>query len=229
MKNHKQQEDRPEPNEQPADPTSAVVPLGSALSRVAHAFVRLVSHFSNRNRSSACAPFPPRRVNWATAGLSNPRNLRSNNVRRTMTPEKFFDYLEGKLPPDERERLERALIANPELQQEFVAARQIHRSLQRPADETAAVTRGRLARATTRRRLRCSRAHECCARLDLHFSREQTVGRIGKGADRGVAATITKLAREISRRDLFAANDRDGKSAFENPARAAGGGRQKHH
>jgi hypothetical protein len=36
MKNGKQQEDRPKRNEQPADPTSAVVPLGSALSRVAH-------------------------------------------------------------------------------------------------------------------------------------------------------------------------------------------------
>ena len=58
-----------------------------------------------------------------------------------MTPEKFFDYLEGKLPPDERERLERALIANPELQQEFVAARQIHRSLERSPDEIAATTR----------------------------------------------------------------------------------------
>jgi hypothetical protein len=58
-----------------------------------------------------------------------------------MTPEKYFDYLEGKLPPDERERLERALITNPELQREFVTARQIHRSMQRPADETAAVTR----------------------------------------------------------------------------------------
>ncbi len=58
-----------------------------------------------------------------------------------MTPEKFFDYLEGKLSPDERERLERALISNPELQREFVTARQIHRSMQRPADESAAVTR----------------------------------------------------------------------------------------
>ncbi len=58
-----------------------------------------------------------------------------------MTPEKFFDYLEGKLPPPERERLERALIADPELQREFVAARQIHRSLQRPAGESAATTR----------------------------------------------------------------------------------------
>lgn len=58
-----------------------------------------------------------------------------------MTPEKFFDYLEGKLPPAEKERLERALIADPELQREFVAARQIHRGLQRPAGETAATTR----------------------------------------------------------------------------------------
>ena len=58
-----------------------------------------------------------------------------------MTPEKFFDYLEGKLPPAEKERLERALISDPELQKEFVAARQIHRGLQRPPGETAATTR----------------------------------------------------------------------------------------
>jgi hypothetical protein len=58
-----------------------------------------------------------------------------------MTPEKFFDYLEGKLPPAERERLERALIADPELQQQFVTARQIHRTLQRPVGESSATTR----------------------------------------------------------------------------------------
>ena len=58
-----------------------------------------------------------------------------------MTPEKFFDYLEGKLPSAEKVRLERALIADPELQREFVAARQIHRGMQRPAGETAATTR----------------------------------------------------------------------------------------
>ncbi len=58
-----------------------------------------------------------------------------------MTPEKFFDYLEGKLSEPERERLERALIADPELQKQFVAARQIHRGLERPAGETAATTR----------------------------------------------------------------------------------------
>ena len=58
-----------------------------------------------------------------------------------MTPEKFFDYLEGKLPPAEKERLERALISDPELQRQFVAARQIHRGLRRPEGETAATTR----------------------------------------------------------------------------------------
>ncbi|HEY1769817.1 MAG TPA: hypothetical protein VGG02_06140 [Chthoniobacterales bacterium] len=47
-----------------------------------------------------------------------------------MTPEKFFDYLEGKLPPNEKEQLERALIADPELQREFATAREIHRGLQ---------------------------------------------------------------------------------------------------
>ncbi|HEX3816956.1 MAG TPA: hypothetical protein VHW03_01570 [Chthoniobacterales bacterium] len=57
-----------------------------------------------------------------------------------MTPEKFFDYLEGKLPPAEKERLERALITDPKLQQEFVTARQIHRSLQRPPNESSATT-----------------------------------------------------------------------------------------
>src|SRR5438034_4704904 len=52
-----------------------------------------------------------------------------------MTPEKFFDYLEGKLPSMEKEQLERALIADPELQREFVAARQIHRELKRSPNE----------------------------------------------------------------------------------------------
>ena len=58
-----------------------------------------------------------------------------------MAPEKFFDYLEGKLPADEREGLERALIADPELQKEFVAARQIHRTLERSPEESAALAR----------------------------------------------------------------------------------------
>ena len=53
-----------------------------------------------------------------------------------MTPEKFYDYLEGKLPDIEREELERALIHDPELQRQFVAARQIHRAVGRPAAES---------------------------------------------------------------------------------------------
>lgn len=58
-----------------------------------------------------------------------------------MTPEKFFDYLEGKLPPAERERLERALIADPELQQQFHNARQIHQGLQGDDRQSSATTR----------------------------------------------------------------------------------------
>jgi len=53
-----------------------------------------------------------------------------------MTPEKFYDYLEGKLPDIERQELERALIHDPELQRQFVAARQIHNALGRPPNES---------------------------------------------------------------------------------------------
>lgn len=58
-----------------------------------------------------------------------------------MTPEKFFDYLEGKLPPAERKRLERALIADPELQQQFARAREVHRGFQRDEHQSSATTR----------------------------------------------------------------------------------------
>jgi anti-sigma factor RsiW len=58
-----------------------------------------------------------------------------------MTPETFFDYLEGKLPPHERERLERALISDPELQKQFVAIRQVHRAMEVPPNESSGVTR----------------------------------------------------------------------------------------
>jgi hypothetical protein len=77
---------------------------------------------------------------------SHPRTL----AVEIMTPEKFFDYLEGKLAPAEKERLERALIADPELQRQFATAREIHRGLERwPNEETdssatrRAGTRGR--------------------------------------------------------------------------------------
>jgi hypothetical protein len=58
-----------------------------------------------------------------------------------MTPEKFYNYLEGKLSADEREHLERALIHDPELQRQFVAARQVHRSLQHPPGDLVTIAR----------------------------------------------------------------------------------------
>jgi hypothetical protein len=59
-----------------------------------------------------------------------------------MTPEKLFDYLEGKLPPAEKERLERALISDPKLQEELASARAVHRAMQSAnSGKTAATIR----------------------------------------------------------------------------------------
>jgi|tagenome__1003787_1003787.scaffolds.fasta_scaffold20616680_1 hypothetical protein len=43
-----------------------------------------------------------------------------------MNPDKLFNYLDGKLPTEEREKLEDQLIRDPELQREFAIARKIH-------------------------------------------------------------------------------------------------------
>ena len=43
-----------------------------------------------------------------------------------MNPDKLFDYLDGKLSPEQREKLEDQLIKDPELQQQFAVARKIH-------------------------------------------------------------------------------------------------------
>jgi anti-sigma factor RsiW len=43
-----------------------------------------------------------------------------------MNPDKLFDYLEGKLSPNERAELEERLIADPQLRRELTVARQIH-------------------------------------------------------------------------------------------------------
>ena len=126
-----------------------------------------------------------------------------------MSPEKFFDYLEGKLPPPERERLERALIHDPELQRQFVAARQIHRGMQRPADETAATDPGRLARATARGGFCGPRAMNVALGL-IYIFREPNRRPKCKRRGRGAPPPIAKFAREIGRRGLFAANHRDG-------------------
>ena len=44
-----------------------------------------------------------------------------------MTPEKLFDYLDGKLAGSERAQLEERLAADPQLQRELAIAREMHR------------------------------------------------------------------------------------------------------
>jgi hypothetical protein len=43
-----------------------------------------------------------------------------------MNPDKLFDYLDGKLPPEERSQLEARLASDTYLQRELAVARQIH-------------------------------------------------------------------------------------------------------
>ena len=43
-----------------------------------------------------------------------------------MNPDKLFDYLDGKLSPNERAELEERLMSNPQLRRELMVARQIH-------------------------------------------------------------------------------------------------------
>ena len=44
-----------------------------------------------------------------------------------MSPEKFFDYIEGNLPEAERTALEERIAADPQLQRELAIAREMHR------------------------------------------------------------------------------------------------------
>jgi hypothetical protein len=44
----------------------------------------------------------------------------------TMNPDKLFDYLDGKLPAEERAALEERFMSEPELRKELAVARQIH-------------------------------------------------------------------------------------------------------
>lgn len=51
-----------------------------------------------------------------------------------MNPDKLFDYLDGKLPPDERAALEERLMSDAELRKELAVARQIHSGMRNPED-----------------------------------------------------------------------------------------------
>ncbi len=134
MKNREQQKKGGKPKEGPANPTSPAARLDNAVYIIGHETPNLAveveistavlgpaSFWTKRSGGLVCRPFVPSDA--------------------LMTPEKFFDYLEGKMPPAEKERLERALIADPELQQQLASARQIHRGMQRPAGESAATGR----------------------------------------------------------------------------------------
>jgi anti-sigma factor RsiW len=46
-----------------------------------------------------------------------------------MNPDKLFDYLQGRLSPDERAVLEERLISDKQLQREFAVALQIHKEM----------------------------------------------------------------------------------------------------
>src|SRR5436190_21072676 len=46
-----------------------------------------------------------------------------------MNPDKLFDYLDGKLPPDQRAELEERFMSDPEARRELAVARQIHSSM----------------------------------------------------------------------------------------------------
>lgn len=47
-----------------------------------------------------------------------------------MSPDKLYDYLDGKLPPDERTKIEHRLSIDPDLQRQLSRAREIHRGMQ---------------------------------------------------------------------------------------------------
>ena len=57
------------------------------------------------------------------AGERGPRHACPSSK---MNPDKLFDYLEGKLSPNERTELEERLMSDPQLRRELTVARQIH-------------------------------------------------------------------------------------------------------
>jgi hypothetical protein len=52
-----------------------------------------------------------------------------------MNPDKLFDYLEGRLSPQERADLEEQLMSDKQLQREFAVARQIHAGMRGESQE----------------------------------------------------------------------------------------------
>ena len=66
-----------------------------------------------------------------------------------MNPDKLFDYLDGKLSPNERAELEEQFMSDPQARQELAVARQIHANMSGDSrevvgigDDTATAARG---------------------------------------------------------------------------------------
>jgi hypothetical protein len=123
----------------------------------------------------------------------------------SMTPEKFFDYLEGKLPPAEKERLERALIADPELQHQFVSARQIHRGMQPPAGESAATARAG------------SRGRQLAAAFAVLVAMNVALGLLYIFRANKPSAEVQKARGEALRHQLQSSVEKSAAAAFPSP------------
>jgi anti-sigma factor RsiW len=58
-----------------------------------------------------------------------------------MNPDKLFDYLEGRLSPNDRAALEEQLMSDKQLQREFAVARQIHAGMRGESREVVLTAR----------------------------------------------------------------------------------------
>ncbi|HXY60363.1 MAG TPA: hypothetical protein VEH26_02025 [Chthoniobacterales bacterium] len=56
-----------------------------------------------------------------------------------MNPDKLFDYLDGRLPPDERADLDQRFMSDPEARRELAVARQIHANMSGDSREVVGV------------------------------------------------------------------------------------------
>jgi hypothetical protein len=123
-----------------------------------------------------------------------------------LTPEKFFDYLEGKLPPAEKERLERALIADPELQQQFASARQVHRGMQNAmAGQTAATIRAG------------ARGRQVAAAFAVLVAMNVALGLIYIFKVNKPSAAVTKAREAALRHQLESSVEKSAAAAFPTP------------
>src|SRR4029453_922124 len=111
-------------------PTAYTLPTAFVGQR---SFSIRTNHFSDR-KSVRLRIWPKCRStrSRSRAKISEPSHLQLMAARvrlvraTTMNPDKLFDYLDGKLPAEERAALEERFMSEPELRNELAVARQIH-------------------------------------------------------------------------------------------------------